>query len=89
MSVKASVSITLSQNIFARSLVDSGRYSSLSAVVQQGIELLRADTEVREAETAALRALLKERASGNFIGMKEAHLETQAMIARKRTVRRP
>jgi antitoxin ParD1/3/4 len=84
MSVKASVSITESQDSFARSLVESGRYSSLSAVVQQGLELVRAETELREADTAALRALLEERAAGPFIGMDEVRRGTEAMIARKR-----
>ena len=87
MSVKASVSISQSQDSFARALVQQGRYSSLSAIVQHGIELVKAEAELREAETAALRALLTERAEGAFIGMKEVHAETEVMIARKRAER--
>ena len=47
-SVKASVSVTAQQAAFARGLVEEGRYPSLSAVVQRGLELLRAETEARE-----------------------------------------
>lgn len=50
MSVKASVSITDQQDKFARSLVAEGRYSSLSAVVQRGLELVRSECEREEAE---------------------------------------
>jgi antitoxin ParD1/3/4 len=87
MSVKASVSISQSQDSFARALVQQGRYSSLSAIVQHGIELVKAEAELREAETAALRMLLAERAGGTFIGMKEVGAETDAMLARKREER--
>ena len=87
MSVKASVSISQSQDSFARALVQQGRYSSLSAIVQHGIELVKAEAERREAETAALRVLLAERANGAFIGMKEVGAETDAMFARKRKER--
>ena len=58
MSVKASVSLTEQQDAFARDLVRQGRYASLSAVVQRGLELLREETEAKEPELAALRALL-------------------------------
>ena len=37
MSVKASISLTETQEAFARELVAQGRYSSLSAVLQQGL----------------------------------------------------
>jgi antitoxin ParD1/3/4 len=87
MSVKASVSISHSQDAYARALVNKGSYASLSAVVQRGIELVKADTELREAETAALRALLKERAVGAFADMGDSRAETEAMIAKKRAER--
>jgi antitoxin ParD1/3/4 len=87
MSVKASVSISKTQDVFARNLVKHGRYASLSAVVQHGIELVKAEAELREAETAALRTLLSERAGGAFIGMTDARAETAAMIAKMRAER--
>ena len=84
MSVKASVSISEQQEAFARALVAEGRYASLSAVVQRGLELLRAETETREVELAALRGLIAERAAGDFVTVAESRAATEAMIAAKR-----
>lgn len=83
MSVKASVSISDQQEAFARTLVSEGRYASLSAVVQRGLELLREDTEAKDAELAALRALLEERAAGEFVTVEEGRARTDDMIATK------
>jgi antitoxin ParD1/3/4 len=84
MSVKASVSFTAAQADFARSLVAEGRYPSLSAVVQRGLELLRAETEAREAELAALRGLLAARAGEETATPGQGRAATEAMIAAKR-----
>ena len=84
MSVKASVSISEQQEAFARELVNEGRYASLSAVVQRGLELLRQETEMKDAEIAALRSLLKDRAEGEFVTVAEGRKSTEAMIAKKR-----
>lgn len=81
MSVKASVSITEQQNAFARDLVAKGRYSSISAVVQQGIEMLRKENEHSEVEFAALKELLIERSKGPFISMEDFKADTARMIA--------
>ncbi len=81
MSVKASVSITEQQNAFARDLVAKGRYSSISAVVQQGIEMLREENEHSEVEFAALKELLIERLKGPFISMEDFKADTARMIA--------
>ena len=85
MSVKASISLTNAQELFARGLVADGRFSSLSAVVQQGLELLRQQTEERAAETEALRALLIERRGGAFVEITEGRDRTNAMLAAKRS----
>lgn len=84
MSVKASVSISEQQDAFARALVSHGRYASLSAVVQRGLDLLREETEAREAEVAALRRLLGERAGGDFVSIDEGRAGTEAMIEVRR-----
>ena len=80
MSVKASISLTESQEAYARKLVAEGRFSSMSAVVQQGLELLREQSET----TDALRAVLDQRRTGTFVSIGEGHQGTQDMIARKR-----
>ncbi|WP_375210927.1 ribbon-helix-helix domain-containing protein [Hyphococcus sp.] len=84
MSVKASVSISDQQDAFARSLVEDGRYASVSAVVQRGLELVREEMELKDAELAALRALLKSRADGEFISLDEGRRSTEDMIAKKK-----
>lgn len=84
MSVKASVSLTERQDDFARTLVSEGRYSSLSAVVQSGLELLRAQAEREELERAALRSFFEERSNGTFVSTTDGRTRTKAMIAEKR-----
>jgi antitoxin ParD1/3/4 len=84
MSIKASVSISEQQEMFARRLVEDGRYSSLSAVVQRGLELVREETELKEAELAALRALIAERMAGEFVRVEEGRERTKALMAAKR-----
>lgn len=84
MTVKASISLTDQQDAFARELVEQGRYSSLSAVLQHGLDLLRHETQTKDAELAALRALLEERRAGSFTQSTEGRVRTEAMIATKR-----
>ena len=84
MSVKASVSLTDQQDQFARALVAKGHYSSLSAVVQRGLELVRHEAERETVELAALRAFFEERAQGPFIAASEGRLRTENMIDKKR-----
>jgi antitoxin ParD1/3/4 len=87
MSVKSSVSLTKEQAAFARAMVEAGRYASVSAVIQQGLELLRSKTEDEELERAALRKLLKRRRKGPFISSEEMGERVDAMIDRKRRER--
>ncbi len=67
MTVKSSVSLTDSQDAFVRKLVERGRYPSASAVLQQGLELLRLRTENEDLEVAALRRLVGARRDGKFV----------------------
>ncbi|MDA7964818.1 type II toxin-antitoxin system ParD family antitoxin [Ruegeria sp.] len=83
MSVKASISLTESQEAYARELVALGHYPSLSAVLQQGLELMRAQSQT----TDALRELLDRRKSGAFVNLDEGKQRTKEMIARKRAER--
>jgi antitoxin ParD1/3/4 len=84
MSVKSSISLTEQQDAFARSLVDSGRYSSLSSVLQQGLELLRQKTETETAETEALWGLIHRRLNGPTLSDDAMAGAVDNMIARKR-----
>lgn len=67
MTIKSSISFRDDQHAFAKGLVDGGRFPSVSAVVQQGLDLLRQQDADAQADRAALRALLVERASGTFV----------------------
>lgn len=87
MSIKASVSMSPQQDAFIRKMVKEGRFSSASAVVQQGLELLRQEAEREEAELMALQAFFEERRSGPFEDSGAARSSTQQMIARKRELR--
>ena len=87
MTVKSSISLNDAQDSFARELMARGGYSSLSAVVQQGLELLRQKTEADEVEIKALRLLLNERQKGAFVGADEMRALSSQMIAEKRRAR--
>lgn len=84
MSVKASVSVSEQQDAFMRSLVREGRFASASAVMQRGLELLRAEQEREAAELAALRQFFETRRGGDFETDGDSRAETRDMIARKR-----
>jgi len=87
MSIKASVSMSNQQEAFVRRLVEDGRFSSASAVVQRGLDLLRAETEREEAELEALRTFFQDRRDGPFESSEAARARTRGMIARKRASR--
>ncbi len=84
VTAKASISLTDEQEAYARSLVESGQYASLSAVLQRGLEMLRRDCEMREAELQGLRLLVDQRRAGAFVDIEAGEAETRAMISGKR-----
>lgn len=85
MTVKASVSLSPQQEEFARKLVEDGHFPSLSAVVERGLDLVREETEMREEDVEALRALIERRRKGSFLSEAESHERIEAMIAAKKT----
>ncbi len=87
MTVKTSISLTDEQDAYARVLVETGQYPSLSAVFQRGLDMLRRDNEKRDAEVAALRTLIDERRTGTFVDLDEGEADTRAMLERKRQTR--
>ncbi|KLN60801.1 transcriptional regulators containing the CopG/Arc/MetJ DNA-binding domain protein [Kiloniella spongiae] len=84
MTVKSSISLTDQQAAFARSLVDKGRHSSVSAVVQQGLDLLQQKTEAEESDQEALRLLLRQRQEGSFISSTEMKSRLSTLLDEKR-----
>jgi antitoxin ParD1/3/4 len=87
MTAKTSVSLTDEQEAYARSLVESGQYPSLSAVLQRGLDMLRRESEMREAELDALRSLIDQRRAGAFVDIAVGEAETRALLTRKRNGR--
>ena len=83
MTIKSSVSLTDEQHAFAKDLVQAGRYSSVSAVLQRGIDMLRHRLEREEMETEALKLLLSRRRDGDFITSTQMDGRIKAMVVRK------
>jgi antitoxin ParD1/3/4 len=87
VTAKTSISLTDDQEVYARTLVESGQYPNLSAVLQRGLEMLRRDSEMHDAELQALRSLIDQRRAGVFVDLDEGDAETRTMLERKRKAR--
>jgi len=87
MAAKTSISLTDEQEAYARALVESGQYPSLSAVLQRGLDMLRRETELRDVELQALRLLIDQCCAAVFVDLDVGEAETSAMLARKRNAR--
>jgi antitoxin ParD1/3/4 len=84
MTVKSSISLADDQHAFAKTLVEAGRFPSMSAVLQQGVELLRQQMEAEALERAALAEVLQQRRAGKFVSASVMDERIAAMLARKR-----
>ena len=84
LTIKSSISLTDEQHAFAKALVDTGRYASVSAVIQQGINLLRQRLDVEDLERRALYEVLSRRRTSEFVGAEEMDDRLSRMIAEKR-----
>jgi len=84
MTVKSSISLTDQQDAFVRQLVEKGRFSSVSAALQQGLELLRLRLEYDELQLEALRTLLTERRRGQFVSNDDVLDAISGAATRKR-----
>lgn len=84
MTVKSSISLTGNQHSFAKALVDAGRFPSVSAVLQQGVELLRQQIENEALERAALAEVLTQRRGSKFVSGAKMDDRLARMLARKR-----
>lgn len=84
MTVKSSISLTDDQHSFAKTLVEAGRFQSVSAVLQQGVELLRLQMESDAQERAALTEVLSQRRVGKFISATKMDDRLDRMLTRKR-----
>ena len=62
MTVKPTISLTDQAHEFAKSLVESGKFASLSAVMQHGLQLVEREEAEHQARLDAIRADLGRRA---------------------------
>ncbi|MFT4148805.1 MAG: type II toxin-antitoxin system ParD family antitoxin [Paracoccaceae bacterium] len=81
MTVKSSISLSDEHHAFARAQVQGGRFPSVSAVVQHGLELIRQKAEDEQMERAALRMLLQDRLAGAFVTGDDLRGRVEAMVA--------
>ena len=84
MTVKSSTSLADEQHSFARELVEAGRYSGVSTLLQQGINLLRQRMQDEDLQRAALKALVDQSAAGAFVTGAQMDKSIARMIAEKR-----
>jgi antitoxin ParD1/3/4 len=84
MTVKSSISLTDEQHAFARTLVDAGRFPSVSAVLQQGVDLLRRQMEDEALERDALADVMAQRRSSAFVSGDEMESRLRRMLDKKR-----
>ena len=84
MTIKSSISLTDEQHAFAKELVEAGRYSSVSAVLQQGIDLLRQRMQDEDLQRSALKALLDQRSAGAFVTGAQMDKSISRMFIEKR-----
>jgi antitoxin ParD1/3/4 len=78
--IKSSVSLRDDQHAFAKSLVEAGRFPSVSAVLQQGLDLLQQQDADIQADRAALQALLQQRAKGAFISADQLRAKMASQV---------
>ena len=84
MTVKSSISLTDDQHSFAKTLVDSGRFPSVSAVLQHGVEVLRRHIENDELERTALAEVLARRRADKFVPAAKMDDRIERLLIRKR-----
>ena len=83
MTVKPTVSLTDQAHEFAQGLVASGKFASLSAVVQHGLRLVEREQEEHRSRLDATRADLERRAAQPSITVEEMDARLAAWRAER------
>jgi antitoxin ParD1/3/4 len=78
MTVKPTISLTDQSHAFIKSLVESGRFASLSAAIQYGILLLEREEAEHQDRLDAIAAHLGQRAGGQSLSMGEMTARLEA-----------
>ncbi len=69
---------------FARELVRAGRSPSISAVVQQGLDLLEQKMNAEATDVSALRTILEERRTNQALSGDDMHEHLSSLAEEKR-----
>ena len=83
MTAKRTISLTDHADDFARQLVESGHFASLSAVVQHGLRLVEQEQAEHQARLDAIRGDLAERAAEPAISTEEMDRRLDAWRAQR------
>ena len=84
MTFKTSISMTDDQAAFARGMVESGHFPSLSALVQHAVQSYRDEVERKEADLEMMREFFRRRIEGPFVPIEEMDGMVERSIARMR-----
>ncbi|CCQ72459.1 type II toxin-antitoxin system ParD family antitoxin [Magnetospira sp. QH-2] len=84
MTAKPTVSLTDHGYQFAKSLVESGKFASISAVMQHGLRLVEREEEAHRVRLEAIRDDLEVRATEPVLTEDEMNGQLEAMLADKR-----
>lgn len=84
MTVKFSIKLSEERAGFARSLVESGRYSSLDDVIEAGLALLYEKIDGENAAMETFRATIESRLKGPTISAAEMETRVAVIVGRKR-----
>lgn len=84
MTVKPTVSLTDHGYAFAKSLVERGKFASVSAVMQYGLHLVEREEEAHHAHIETIRADLDRRAREPSLPASEFDAGVDAMLSEKR-----
>jgi antitoxin ParD1/3/4 len=83
VTVKPTVSLTDQAHAYAQGLVASGKFASLSAVVQHGLRLVEREEAEEQARLEAIRADLDRRAREPSISAEEMDARIAAWRAER------
>lgn len=78
MTAKPTISLTDQAHEFAKSLVESGKFASLSAVMQHGLQLVEREAAEHQARLDAIRTDLERRAAKPSISTEDMDLQLAA-----------
>jgi antitoxin ParD1/3/4 len=78
MTVKPTISLTDQSHALIKSLVESGRFASVSAAIQYGILLLEREEAEHQARLDAIAADLEQRAASPSLSMAEMTARLEA-----------